>query len=121
MGLDSYFLKKEADKAIPLNDDPRVAGVNLCGGMFSGNGADWSFRGKVYNDFLEQVAPGFSLYVEEQGPEAYGRIPAAIEAWLERHPNVEEFDFGVTRQEANDLKILFEAARDQGALLVGWW
>lgn len=121
MGLDSYFLKKEAGKAIPLNDDPRIAGVDLCGGLFSGHGTDWSFRGKVYDAFLRQVAPGFTLYVEEQGPEAYGHIPAAIDAWLERHPNVEEFDGGVSRQEAADLKILFEAARDQNALLAGWW
>lgn len=54
MGLDNYWTLPEGKE---VKFDPPL---KLVGGLFSGHG-EGSFRGKVYNDFFEQVT-GFSLY-----------------------------------------------------------
>lgn len=50
MGLDTFASRSPDD--IKLTDEDlqafREANIELCGGIFSGNGNDGSFRGKVY-------------------------------------------------------------------------
>ena len=62
MGLDTYAVfpvptYREGEELLDLEQAPShlFAGVDgLCGGMFSGHG-NGSFRGKVYNDFVEEI------------------------------------------------------------------
>ena len=50
MGLDCYI--QIDDKAFEHED---IKDVNLCGGMFSGQGNNGSFRGKVYSPLMDHV------------------------------------------------------------------
>jgi hypothetical protein len=114
MGLDTYA-KKEVPcecgngtvKKLPDEAAEAFANadINLVGGMFSGNGNDGSFRGKVYNHIV-QAATGDSLYEEWIAPEDVARMSGQLD----------EF--------ANDVEQLcryFTVCKEQGLGLVGWW
>ena len=58
MGLDCFWKTSEKDEdSLSLEFEPEL---RLCGGLFSGHGSG-SFRGKVYEDFINRVT-GYSLY-----------------------------------------------------------
>src|SRR5688572_25157322 len=102
MGLDSYFRNNSG----ALDADKRLEGLNLCGGMMSGHGSDGTFRGKVYAGFIEHVTDeSVSLDIEEQGPDAYATVPAAIQAWLDANADSDwHGNYHCDRQELVDLK-----------------
>lgn len=130
MGLDSFFYTQNSEgKNEPFTDD-RLEGINLTGGMLSGNGADGSFRGKIYDHFLNTITDGaFTLYEEEQGSENYPVVITALVAWLSTNPggegwNPAETEYGIyphTRKDIEGLLQLFTVAYDRGAMLHGWW
>lgn len=91
--------------------------LNLCGGMFSGHGSG-SFRGKVYNPVIEEIAD-VSLYQDEIPNETVRAIADKLEACpFEEAPGN---GYGMTAEEYADLKRMFRAYADAGATLKGWW
>ncbi len=141
MGLDNFFERT-------LESPERVifpAQVQLCGGIFSGNGSDGSFRGKVYDEFFTQelshtlydtlepdavadAANQLEYLVETHQGEAWGIQPKAEDdaeadeyAWRPDAGSAELGYHGVTNQELRDLACLFRAAADQKLKLVAWF
>ena len=55
MGLDNIWMKNKDEHGVIEGE------FKICGGVFSGHGND-SFRGKVYERFVEDVT-GVSLFV----------------------------------------------------------
>lgn len=112
MGLDSFWSKDK--ETVHLEFDPPL---NLCGGLFSGNG-NGSFRGKVYSELIEW-ATGESLYQE--------RIPNETVKDMARKLNGIEFqeflnmDYYCSEEQWADLQRMFKAYADAGADLLGWW
>jgi hypothetical protein len=123
MGLDSYAVKMEN------MSDEKFKGIGtLCGGMFSqgddGEGSTGnSFRGKVYNDFVEKVT-GYSLY-EELDNYTCGKIADCIKKFLKGNPDDKEWDYGkaftVTREEATTLAKWFKIVHDNDGSYHAWY
>ena len=130
MGLDNYLTKDDTTElSSEVLEDLR--GLNLCGGMLSGNGTNGSFRGKVYAEWVEQVT-GVSLYDAEIPPETLRSMAKALllsckDNWASLSASVEEvldnpseytdeFDF-----EEWDLIILFAVGAKHGCTLVSWY
>lgn len=139
MGLDSYI--EPAPKAIKRK-------LNLCGGLFSGDGNTHtdeetgetfaSFRGKAYADLVLGLA-NVSLYQDPVPPEELQAAATALNAALDENPDQQVwtpsvlaqdgigkhwdivYDFQTDRQEVEDLAELLTAAADEGCTLSGWW
>src|SRR5678816_4248612 len=82
MGLDTYAVRpeKDADGNYPRAEPEHFTEVGqLCGGMFSGNGNDGSFRGKVYSHSIEEVT-GVSLYQEFIDPAIVEAMSRTLDA-----------------------------------------
>lgn len=135
MGLDSYI--EPAPKTVnrPLN---------LCGGLFSGDGNEHngvaSFRGKVYGDTVFLVT-GLSLYQDPVPGDDLEKMADRLNQALKDLPDQESwkgsdlikldrnwrgefdgyYDFDVSRQEIEDLAELLTAAAEEGCTLSGWW
>ncbi|MBC8437165.1 hypothetical protein H8D85_02455 [bacterium] len=110
MGLDTYSSNNTLD----------YSGIELCGGMLSGNG-EGSFRGKVYSDFIMEVSD-VSLYQEEMPHKDLEHIVASLDNWLV--DNVEEQTEGkggVSWKEAYNLHKWFKVTLDGEAKVQGWW
>ena len=129
MGLDSYWVMpgyegKRDEQPVP--EELEGVELNLCGGMLSANGLH-SFRGKVYDGFICVVAgEEYSLYTEEMPNEDVCVIADSLEAYEWDHGNFYEgstgfSDFEVSIGEFQDLKKMFRAYADAGAVLKGWW
>ena len=115
MGLDSYFRIKTYETP-EFKDLPEL---HLCGGMMSGDGNDGSFRGKVYDAFITRVT-GESLYQEEIERETICLMARKLNDWT--YSVIDEETYGITEQDFNDLKLLFNAAaKTENCVLVGWW
>lgn len=111
MGLDCFWENSEGQRATVDRE------FNVCGGLFSDNGTT-SFRGKVYNDLIEQ-ASGISLYQENIDNETCRKISACLDA----------FDFAkydatfwtLELDEFEQLKEMFRVHSELGHHLYGWW
>lgn len=118
MGLDSFlFAEKIGDCSFDI-------GGGLCGGMFSGDGSDGSFRGKAYNPLVEKVT-GLSLYTQLGSPEFVAEIAEKLRNFLNELPEecnvVKVGKFEYTREEVESLTRLFEQAAEKGCKYCGWW
>jgi hypothetical protein len=72
MGLDCYVVHgNDRDKSFTSEDDERIKDIQLCGGMFSGNGFDGSFRGKVYDPLIQELSNGEHTWYIEQEEDAF--------------------------------------------------
>ena len=115
MGLDNFW-KKSKDEAGVIEGE-----FNICGGMFSGSGND-SFRGKVYNRFVEDVT-GVSLYGDpetfETPNETVKQMAADLEATEWRDSYIENYD--IEEQEFKDLVRMFKLHADAGHYLLAWY
>ena len=128
MGLDN-FLTKDDTTELPSEVLEDLKGLNLCGGMFSGNGTDGSFRGNVYAEEVKQITD-VSLYEAEIPPETLRSMAKAMILALDKvslsasveevldNPSeyTDEFDF-----EEWDLIILFAVGAKHGCTLVSWY
>mgnify|MGYP001201622919 CR=1 FL=1 len=128
MGLDNY-LKKDDTTELPSEVLEDLEGLNLCGGMFSGNGTDGSFRGKAYAERVEQVT-GVSLYEAEIPPETLRSMALAMILALDEvdlSTSVEEVldnptaYYGGIDSEEWDLIVLFAVGAKHGCTLVSWY
>ena len=116
MGLDNFW-KKSKDEAGVIEGE-----FKICGGMFSGSGND-SFRGKVYNRFVEDVT-GISLYgytpdTNEISNEVVRDMADGLEATEWRDSYIENYD--IEEQEFKDLVRMFRLHADAGHYLVAWY
>jgi hypothetical protein len=121
MGLDTYASRVPGEVELTEDDERafEAAGVELCGGMFSGGGG--SFRGKVYSDAVERVS-GESLYQEWIPPETVREIAEAFERC---DPQAVERDmvgevYETTAGEIRGLTAFFRICADRGLGLVAW-
>ena len=109
MGLDNFWRLPEG-KEVTFKPP-----LKLCGGMLSGHG-DGSFRGKVYDEIVEDVTR-VSLY---------GDIDAAtvkqMSEMLDGTPYDPEFEanFDIKKAEYNDLRRMFRTYADADANLAAW-
>ena len=115
MGLDNIWKKNKEENGVIEGD------FKLCGGVFSGHGND-SFRGKVYDRFVEDVT-GVSLYGDpetfEIPNETVKQMADDLEATEWRDSYVENYD--IEEQEFKDLVRMFRLHADAGHYLLAWF
>jgi len=124
MGLDTYaYVDKEpmADTLFP------ECCVHLCGGMFSGGGS--SFRGKVYNSFIESIS-GVTLYTEKMSNDDLNMIVDSLKNIIDvynndSHKDYDEnnyfYEYCVTVAEVKALYAWFNTVKEHNGFVVGWW
>ena len=139
MGLDCYI--QIDDKAFEHED---IKDVNLCGGMFSGQGNNGSFRGKVYSPLMDHVlgqertwyhegdevssscelvrqAETLAQFLSAYSPGDKIKLPDRIiiddETDEEHIFEGEEYSY----DEVQDLETLLRVAGENGATLHSWW
>lgn len=118
MGLDSFFKIKKYS-----TPEWKKLNVKLCGGLFSGEGADYSFRGKVYNDLVQQVT-GISLYSFEISNSDLIEMSNKLQEtkYDIKWGAINKYPYDITKQEYADIKKIFKiAAETENCVLVGWW
>ena len=129
MGLDTYAYypkghpKYSSDENVSnMLPDELFPENQLCGGMFSGGGP--SFRGKVYNEWVE-YATGYSLYEEEipveDVKEIYYRLSNANELIFTEFNEEGRNDYDITWNQVQDLTKWFGVVVKEKAVVCGWW
>jgi hypothetical protein len=115
MGLDNIWKKNKEENGVIEGD------FKLCGGVFSGHGND-SFRGKVYDRFVEDVT-GVSLYGDpetfEIPNETVKQMADDLEAVEWRDSYITNYD--IEKQEFKDLVKMFRLHADAGHYLLAWF
>jgi hypothetical protein len=119
MGLDTFAAYTPEDVELSEEDLQAFADadISLCGGIFSGDGCDGSFRGKVYAELILEVT-GQSLYAEWIPPETVKEMydtlmavdPEEAAAWGSRN----------VAQDVLELRKFFKVCSERGLGLVGW-
>ncbi|WP_322507540.1 hypothetical protein [Anaerolinea sp.] len=123
MGLDSYlFREKTFDTSFELSH-------TLCGGMFSGNGENGSFRGKVYDHFFNAIT-GETLYqdaimgpewVREMARRLSEKIPSIISGKSAEEVVYDAGGYPITAGEAKALMELFQMASEKNCQYEAWY
>jgi hypothetical protein len=115
MGLDNIWKKNKEENGVIEGD------FKLCGGVFSGHGNE-SFRGKVYDRFVEDVT-GVSLYGDpetfEIPNETVKQMADDLEAVEWRDSYITNYD--IEKQEFKDLVKMFRLHADAGHYLLAWF
>jgi hypothetical protein len=115
MGLDNIWKKNKEENGVIEGD------FKLCGGVFSGHGND-SFRGKVYDRFVEDIT-GVSLYGDpetfEIPNETVNQMADDLEATVWRDSYIQNYD--IEEQEFKDLVRMFRLHADAGHYLIAWY
>ncbi len=115
MGLDNIWKKNKEENGVIEGD------FKICGGVFSGHGND-SFRGKVYDRFVEDVT-GVSLYGDpetfEIPNETVKQMADDLEAVEWRDSYITNYD--IEKQEFKDLVKMFRLHADAGHYLLAWF
>jgi hypothetical protein len=120
VGLDNFAAR--APEGGLIDEDVaafEAAGIELCGGMYSGDAG--SFRGKVYWEFIFELT-GESLTQEWIAPETVARMADALDFC---DPETVVADLGLdvttpTPSEVIELRRFFDLCRERGLGLVGW-
>ena len=136
MGLDTFaVVSDKTDKTdTELNSEGKpvvkgkhFAGIVLCGGMLSGNGAGGSFRGKVYADYIERVT-GISLYQEEMSLDDVGVIAYKLEKVIMEaekdglaNTDIVDHEWDTTYEDVVNLQKWFQVCSDYAYHVSGWW
>lgn len=127
MGLDNFALIRtddpETPKALTAQIDERLFGLNLCGGFFSGDGQDGSFRGKVYASLVADVTDDEVSLYDEIDRDAARKVATGLRNWYAQHQgNYTAGPFPIKRQEVFHLGTLFEVvAETEGAFVSAWY
>jgi len=124
MGLDTYA-RRAPEEELTAEDSQafEAAGIELCGGIFSGGGG--SFRGKVYDDLILEIT-GVSLYQEWIPPEQVREMYQAF-AECEPEKTLQEgeadgrFWHEHSTDEIAELRAFFRVCAERGLGLAGWW
>lgn len=125
MGLDNYWVESEDStkvaNSITFEENP----PNLYGGIFSYGGAASSFRGKVYNAFVEDLT-GHTLY-EEFMESSQCLVIAEKLKEASASDGVDEFvkssknAYELSKDQYLDFIRYWIAYSEQGYHLRGWW
>lgn len=121
MGLDTYaaYPKTPEEDKYKLMEDSMFPANTLVGGMFSGSGN--SFRGKVYNDYVEHVT-GISLYQEVIPNHHVHRMADLLEEAIPNFRKLKaEQNFHINLKESYMLAEWFRTVANQGGVVLGWW
>lgn len=128
MGLDTFAMQTVVAPAEAFD------GITLCGGMFSSCGSA-SFRGKVYDSFIQWVTGDeHTLYEQHTDFEAVKEIrnqlalffvenkddTKAQELLDEIHNNA-QLEYSITVDEVRNLLKFFDVCVEKGYTLHGWW
>lgn len=120
MGLDTYAISTATRQPLPSTLFAHIPAV-LAGGIFSGNGADASFRGKVYSNFIETVT-GVHLYQEEIPHDQVVRMAESLQNWIHNNPDLLQSQWEITEGEIRALAEWFAVvAGEPDSVVVGWW
>lgn len=126
MGLDNYFVFEDTDDL--EIDLEYLSDVHLCGGLLSAGDA-FSFRGKVYNDYIEAITEAhcgrkISLYQEEMSNSDVLLIAKALRKEYDVDIflwNISWNLYSIDRDTLYSLVKAFEYFGNKGAKLAGWW
>lgn len=127
MGLDIFAMKVAPAPAEDFKD------INLCGGVFSTG--DSSFRGKVYNSFIEWVTGDEqTLYKESIDFDSVKEIRNQLALFfvenkdadkaqdlLDEIHNNGQINYHITVAEVRELLKFFDVCVEKGYTLHGWW
>ena len=121
MGIDTFASRSPEDIELTEEDINafREANIQLCGGVFSGDGSDGSFRGKVYNLLILEISSQ-SLTQEWISPEVVSEM---YKAFLECDPAqyIEEIgESHDTSWEKIELQKFLKVCNDRGLGLINW-
>ena len=121
MGLDTFASRSPEDIELTEEDLQSFenAKLSLCGGIFSGDGNDGSFRGKVYAMAILEIT-GESLYQEWIPPETVCEMHCALASY-ESAMEKENYDIDVTDIEISNLCKFFKVCCERGLGLIGWY
>ena len=93
----------------------------LCGGLFSGNGSGPSFRGKIYNEVIEEIT-GVSLYQEVIPTDTVKGMADALGLLMAAGVNTRKCKkMGITEEELQSLAKWFKVVAAHDGLVTGWW
>lgn len=127
MGLDSYFVTPDQKDPTNFEKDGPAPEVfwssrelipRLCGGMFSGNGASGSFRGKVYAGLIESLT-GQNIY-QRQSNEEVQRIAEGLTCYAMFKDREEILNDDFT-EDLFQLIVMFDKYAKAGAALEAWY
>ena len=121
MGLDTFASRSPDDNELTDEDLKAFedAELSLCGGIFSGDGGDGSFRGKVYANSILEITD-MSLYQVWIPPETVCEMHRAL-ATYESSMEKEAIGSDVTDIEIANLGKFFRVCCERGLGLINWW
>jgi hypothetical protein len=121
MGLDT-FASRSPDH-IELTDEDiksfEEAGIKLCGGIFSGNGNDGSFRGKIYVLLIQDIT-GESLFQNWISPETVREMHKALETCDPQQVLQENSWYRNSPADIFELRKFFRVCSKRGLGLINW-
>lgn len=120
MGLDTYASSRAAEIVLSPEAEQAFeeAGIELCGGMFSGAGG--SFRGKVYCGLIQAIS-GVSLYEAWIPPKVVRGMLADFSALSAEDKEELADEYGHSLQEVRALQDFFQICAAHNLGLIGWW
>ena len=121
MGLDTFASRSPDDIELTEEDLQafQAANISLCGGIFSGDGGDGSFRGKVYAMIILEITEE-SLYQEWIPPETVCKMHRRLAAY-ESSMTKDDQETDVTDIEILNLCKFFQVCCERGLGLINWW
>jgi hypothetical protein len=120
MGLDN-FASRSPDDIVLSEEDLHAfqdSHIQLCGGIFSGDGCNGSFRGKVYAEYVLEIT-GESLCAEWIPPETVKEMYLAMVAY-EMARKLEVGRASPAEMEHSDLCKFLKVCSERSLGLVGW-
>lgn len=123
MGLDSMWRVRRGKEYLEIDVSEKDLAIleahPVCGGLFSGHGAG-SFRGKVYNDLVENLT-GQSLYQEYIPPGTIQAMAEKLGKTSYAQASSRMTHWRLDPEEYRNLQKMFEVYARYDAGLVGWW
>lgn len=113
MGLDNFWVDPQGNPGVIEE------GFKVCGGMFSGNG-DSSFRGKVYHEYVKDVT-GVSLYDDVIDNDCVMEMANDLRNSLDEFDEGVADEYGLDKEEVENLVMMFEEHGNAGHHLESWW
>ena len=137
MGLDCYLVHgNDRDKPFTSEDAEEIKDVQLCGGMLSGGGSDGSFRGKIYEPFVDKVMGTQGIWHIPDEEDSYVTSDELKEQAEQIEKAISGYDFNETisiphpwydenaeyaYKELKDLATLLHVAGSRGAVMLCWY
>ena len=121
MGLDTYA-SRSPDEIVLTDEDLQAfahANIALCGGLFSGDGNDGSFRGKVYVMLVLEITDE-NLAQDWIPPETVRDIYESLMA-CNPEEAINQYDLDNTADEILELRKFFKVCSERGLGLIGWY